>query len=88
MTKLPKEEHEALMADMQAFDEQMPRVGIFWYAPAGKVLFGVGKSELMPKTVEEFADKGLPFINHPALRHQVWVIIIQIRFKTIFILSI
>ena len=43
MTQLSKEEHQAIMADMQAFDEQMPCVGIFWYDPANKVLFGVRK---------------------------------------------
>ena len=57
---------------MRQFDEQMPCVGIFWYDPADKVLFGVRKQELTPKMVEEFADKGLPFINTPELHHEVW----------------
>ena len=61
-----------MMTDMQTFDEQMPCIDIFWYDPAEKVLFGVRKEELTPKTVEEFADKGLPFINTPALHHEVW----------------
>ena len=60
------------MEDMRQFDEQMPCVGIFWYDPADKVLFGVRKQELTPKMVEEFADKGLPFINTPELHHEVW----------------
>ena len=30
MTQLSKEEHRAMMGDMQAFNEQMPCVGIFW----------------------------------------------------------
>lgn len=72
MTQLSTTEHEALMEDMRQFDEQMPCVGIFWYDPADKMLFGVRKQELMPKMVEEFADKGLPFINTPELHHEVW----------------
>ena len=60
------------MEDMRQFDEQMPCVGIFWYDPADKMLFGVRKQELTPKMVEEFADKGLPFINTPELHHEVW----------------
>ena len=31
MTTLSLEEHNAQMADMNSFDEQMPSVGIFWY---------------------------------------------------------
>ena len=61
-----------MMEDMSRFDEQMPCVGIFWYDPADKMLFGVRKQELTPKMVEEFADKGLPFINTPELHHEVW----------------
>lgn len=72
MTQLTREEHEAMMADMQTFDEQMPCVGIFWYDPADRVLFGVRKLELTPKMTEEAADKGLPFINYPHLHRQVW----------------
>ena len=72
MTQLSATEHEALMEDMRQFDEQMPCVGIFWYDPADKMLFGVRKQELTPKMVEEFADKGLPFINTPELHHEVW----------------
>ena len=72
MTQLSTAEHEALIEDMRQFDEQMPCVGIFWYDPADKILFGVRKQELTPKMVEEFADKGLPFINTPELHHEVW----------------
>lgn len=72
MTQLSATEHETLMEDMRQFDEQMPCVGIFWYDPADKMLFGVRKQELTPKMVEEFADKGLPFINTPELHHEVW----------------
>ena len=72
MTQLSKEKHDAMMADMQAFDEQMPCVGIFWYDPAEKVLFGVRKQELTPKMIEEAAEKGLPFVNYPHLHRQVW----------------
>ena len=72
MTQLSKEEHQAMMADMQAFDEQMPCVGIFWYDPEEKTLFGVRKEELTPKMVEESANEGLPFINTPDLHHEVW----------------
>ena len=31
------------MNDMRSFDEQMPCVGIFWYDPADRSLFGVRK---------------------------------------------
>ena len=47
---------------MATFDEQMPSVGIFWYDPEDKTLFGVRKKELTPKMVEEAAEKGKPFI--------------------------
>lgn len=60
------------MADMKAFDEEMPSIGIFWYDPKDHSLFGVGKKELTPKMVEEAANKGLPFINYPTLHRQVW----------------
>jgi hypothetical protein len=72
MTQLSKEDHQAMMADMRRFDEQMPCVGIFWYDPAEKCLFGVRKQELTPKMTEEAAEKGLPFINYPHLHRQVW----------------
>ncbi len=72
MTQLSTTEHEALMEDMRQFDEQMPCVGIFWYDPAEKVLFGVRKKELTPKMTTEAAEKGLPFINYPHLHRQVW----------------
>ena len=72
MTKLTEEEHKAQMELMKALDEQMPCVGIFWYDPQEKVLFGVRKQELTPKMAEEAADKGLPFINYPKLHRQVW----------------
>ena len=65
MTQLNDKEHAAQMADMKAFDEQMPCIGIFWYDPEDHSLFGVGKKELTPKMVEDAADKGLPFINYP-----------------------
>lgn len=60
------------MADMASFDEEMPSVGIFWYDADEHDFFGVGKSELTPKMVEEAADKGLPFINYPHLHREVW----------------
>lgn len=69
MTQLNDKEHAAQMADMKAFDEQMPCIGIFWYDPEDHSLFGVGKKELTPKMVEDAADKGLPFINYPTLQH-------------------
>ena len=70
MTQLSTAEHEALMEDMRGFDEQMPCVGIFWYDPADKALFGVRKSELTPKMVEDAADDGVPYINYPHLHRQ------------------
>lgn len=33
MTTLTPEQKEAQMASMKSFDEEMPSVGIFWYAP-------------------------------------------------------
>ena len=69
MTQLTDEEHKKQMADMKAFDEQMPCIGIFWYDPEDKSLFGVRKKEITPKMVEEAADKGLPFINYPHLHN-------------------
>ncbi len=72
MTQLTNEEHQEQMKAMQAFDEQMPCIGIFWYDPDEKSFFGVHKRELTPKTVEEAAEKGLPFINYPILHRQVW----------------
>ena len=33
MTQLTNEDHQRQMADMKAFDEQMPCIGIFWYDP-------------------------------------------------------
>ncbi len=72
MTQLDKKEHDAQIADMSLFDEQMPCVGIFWYDKDSESLFGVCKTELTPKMVEEAADKGLPFINYPKLHRQIW----------------
>lgn len=66
------EQHKAMMDDMRSFDEPMPSVGIFWYDPAEKSFFGVGKQELTPKMIEEAADKGIPYINYPTLHRQVW----------------
>lgn len=72
MTHLSDIQHDEQMADMRAFDEQMPCVGIFWYDPDDNTLFGVRKKEITPKIVEEAAEKGLPFINYPHLHRQVW----------------
>ncbi len=72
MTQLSEKDRDALMSDMKSFDEQMPCIGIFWYAPADKAFFGVHKQELTPKTTEEAAEKGLPFINYPELHGQIW----------------
>ena len=46
MTQLNDKERAAQMADMKSFDEEMPSIGIFWYAPEDHALFGVGKKEL------------------------------------------
>ncbi len=72
MTELTDKEHEAQMANMREFNEQMPCVGIFWYDLEDHTLFGVRKKELTPREVEEAADKGKPFINYPHLHRQVW----------------
>lgn len=72
MTHLSPEESKAQMASMKAFDEEMPSVGIFWYDQNEKDFFGVCKSELTPKMVEEAAEKGLPFINYTKLHRQIW----------------
>lgn len=73
MTHLSDEEHKILLADMKAFDEQMPCIGIFWYDPEDKSFFGVRKKEITPKMVEEAADRGFPFINYPILPRLVWM---------------
>ena len=73
MIQLTDEEHKAQMADMKAFDEQMPCIGIFWYDLDENSLFGVRKKEITPKMVEEAAEKGLPFINYLHLHRQVWM---------------
>lgn len=65
MTQLSDKEHDAQMADMASFDEQMPSVGIFWYDPEDHTLFGVRKKELTPREVEEAAEKGMSFIKYP-----------------------
>jgi len=70
MTQLSDKDHKEQMADMKAFDEQMPCIGIFWYDPADNSFFGVRKKEITPKMVEEAAEKGLPFINYPQLHRQ------------------
>lgn len=72
MTHFSESEHQAQMADMKSFDEQMPCVGIFWYDPKDRTLFGVRKKELTPREEEEDAEKGKPFINYPHLHRQVW----------------
>lgn len=71
MTQLTESEHQAQMADMAQFDEQMPCVGIFWYDAEEHNFFGVCKQELTPKMVEDAAEKGLPFINYPKLHRQI-----------------
>ena len=43
MTQLTNEDHQRQMADMKAFDEQMPCMGIFCYEPTDSKLFGVRK---------------------------------------------
>jgi len=65
MTHLTDEQHAAQMADMKAFDEQMPCVGIFWYDPEEKSFFGVHKQEITPKMVEEAANNGVHLICYP-----------------------
>ena len=65
MTQLNEKDHKAQMADMKSFDEQMPCVGIFWYDPEDRALFGVRKKELTPREVEEAAEKGKVFIEYP-----------------------
>lgn len=63
MTQLSDKDHQAQMADMKSFDEQMPCVGIFWYDPKEHCFFGVHKKEVSPRDVEEAAEKGVPFIS-------------------------
>lgn len=65
MIHLTDEQHAAQMADMKAFDEQMPCVGIFWYDPEEKSFFGVQKQEITPKMVEEAASNGVHLICYP-----------------------
>jgi len=68
MTQLNDKDHKAQMEDMKSFDEQMPCVGIFWYDPEDRTLFGVRKKELTPQMVEEAAGKGVFFIEHGELK--------------------
>ena len=72
MTQLSDKEHNAQMADMASFDEQMPCVGFFWYDPEDNTLFGVRKKELTPQMVEESRAKGVDVIDYPisSLLHQ------------------
>ncbi|MBR4267161.1 MAG: hypothetical protein IKQ46_13995 [Bacteroidales bacterium] len=72
MTTLSEEDHAAQMESMNAFDTQLPCVGIFWYDLEEKTLFSVRKKELSPKEAEDAAEKGVPFINYPQLHRQVW----------------
>ena len=65
MTQLSDKDHQAQLADMKAFDEEMPSIGIFWYDPKDHSLFGVGKKELTPKMVEEARAKGVDVIDYP-----------------------
>ena len=57
------------MADMKSFDEPMPSVGIFWYAPEDHDFFGVYKKELTPKMVEEAKANGIKVINYEKPDH-------------------
>lgn len=66
MTKLSEKAHNAQMADMKAFDEQMPCVGIFWYDTKEHQFFGVHKKELTPREVEEAAKNGIYNIEYSA----------------------
>ena len=70
MTALSHSEKEAIMADMRSFDEQMPSVGIFWYAPEEHDFFGVYKKELTPKMVEESLRNGIKVIHYEKPDHQ------------------
>ena len=72
MTQLDKASHDAQISDMKTFAGNMPSIGIFWYDMSDKTLFGVNKSELTPKMVEDAADSGIPFINYPKLHRQIW----------------
>lgn len=66
MTKLSEKAHNAQMADMKAFDEQMPCVGIFWYDTKEHQFFGVHKKEPTPREVEEAAKNGIYNIEYSA----------------------
>lgn len=72
MTSLDPEQHNQQMADMASFDEEMPSVGIFWYDEQDHSFFGVYKEQVTPKRIEEMANLGLPFINHPSIHQNVW----------------
>ena len=69
MTQLSDKEHAAQMADMRAFDEEMPSIGIFWYDPEEHSFFGVHKKEVTPKMVEDARAKGVDVINYPTLHN-------------------
>lgn len=59
------------MDAMRALDEPMPQVGIFWYDLNDNAFFGVRKQELTPKRIEEFAVRGVRFIDITTLVPQI-----------------
>ena len=73
MTILSKKAKEAIMAEMDIYEEPMPAVGIFWYDPEENELFGVNKKELTPQMIEAAAEKGIPYINYPHYHRPVWL---------------
>lgn len=80
MTQLTEKEHNAQMADMKSFDEQMPCIGIFWYDPQEHSLFEVHKKEITPRMVEEARAKGVDDIVYPlsTLNSQFSTILAQV----------
>ena len=64
MNKLSDEDHKAQMADIKAFDEQMPCIGIFWYDPEEHALCDVHKKELTPGMIEAAAKNDIHYIDY------------------------
>ena len=52
------------MADIKAFDEQMPCIGIFWYDPEEHALCDVHKKELTPGMIEAAAKNDIHYIDY------------------------
>ena len=60
------------MSDMKSFDEQLPCIGTFCYAPEAHALCDVHKKELTPGMIETAAQNDIHYIDYStsSLLHQ------------------